>query len=144
MAYPTSDYKKYYLPLYLLWIIIGPSLILLSNYPYDKSILEVFITNQDVDLMYRLTSFYLIFGLVWPIMIVIYPAFYDSLLIKFGHQSIIEALGDSSFLLPFILWVVAIVGPVVGLGISLYLHKKAVMERSDEDVTWKKFFIDFI
>ncbi len=143
MAYPKTDWKKFYLPIYITWVILGPALILISNYPFDTPLIEA-IANQDSYVLYRVTSIFLIFGLVWPIMIVVYPAFYDALLIKFNYASLGEALADPAFIMPFAFWAIAFYGPFIWLFIALFFHRKAVITRDGKDIPWKDFLMGFV
>lgn len=158
MVYPKSDFKRFYLPTYLIWMFVSPTLILLGNYPYEYDLLDLLTFSAPYSFAIRLFAFFMIFGFVWPLMIVTYPAFYDALVNDFGLKLLPwegSLFGDFSFSFglvnvpgavvgPLILWLIAFYGPFISLGVSIYLHKRDVANRLSEEITWGNFFGKFI
>ena len=76
MVNSKLETKKYFLPVYLTWAIVTPTIVTFMtsylNTPEGASIVD-FIPWT------RVLSFYTLFGLVWPLTIVISPAFFVSI-----------------------------------------------------------------
>jgi hypothetical protein len=156
VPYPTEDFKIYYLPTYVIWVILGPTFLLLANNPYPVSLLEIITFQASSYYIMRIFAFYLIFGLIWPLMIVIYPAFYTIIANNYGLKlfpwdtnegftfdfTLISIPGN--VVLPLFLWLIAFYGPFVSIFISIYKHKKYIQSKQEEPLTYSKFFLNFI
>ncbi|RMG38042.1 MAG: hypothetical protein D6732_05580 [Methanobacteriota archaeon] len=125
MTYPKEDFKKFFLPVYLVWGIVNPILLMIP-----KSFYGLFVAFSWNGLL-RFVSFYMIFGGIWPLTIIVYPAFLSSP----------EVTSD-----PFYLTVtyIALVGPILTFILQLIRHKKFVEERKGEPITFSDYLWDFI
>ncbi|MGB1811176.1 MAG: hypothetical protein ACPHM3_01775 [Candidatus Kariarchaeum pelagius] len=141
MVNSKLETKKYFLPVYLTWAIVTPTIVTFMtsylNTPEGASIVD-FIPWT------RVLSFYTLFGLVWPLTIVISPAFFVSIK-EITSYSFFEALTvgfSSKALLSYILISIAWIGPLISLISVFYLHKKLISLQSEEP---EKFgWIDYL
>lgn len=125
MTYPKEDFKKFFLPVYIIWAIVNPLLLMSPEGFYG--VFSEFSWNAIL----RFVSFYLIFGGIWPLTIITYPAFLSSA----------EVSGNSLYL---ILAYAAILGPVLTFLFALFKHKKFVEERSGKEISVSDYLWDFI
>lgn len=113
----------YFFPVYYIWAFVSPSLILLIN-PIPLRVIP---------------AFYALFGLVWPLSFVVYPAF----LISINNE------GTTLAGVPFLtvpLFYVAWLGPIVHLGFATFKHKKfiSLKKQGDENLSWSDYLAGFI
>ncbi|MHA2172734.1 MAG: hypothetical protein ACXAB7_22930 [Candidatus Kariarchaeaceae archaeon] len=122
MTNSKEDMKKYFFPVYYIWAVISPSIILMIN-PISSS---------------RVPAFYAIFGLIWPLTFVVYPAFLIA--IRKNGSSVDVASVNFAIPLFFIAWL----GPVLHLIIGVILHKRSLERSRQETISWSDYFFGFI
>ena len=122
MGYPLKDYAKYYLPFYLTWAVLGPTFLLLANYPYEETILDIILFQASSKFVYAFFSFYLIFGLIWPLTIVVYIAFFISITNKYGIETLADAFSQFDATLSVFFWTIAFLGPILSICVATMLH----------------------
>ncbi len=123
MSFSRDNLKKYFLPVYYAWAIISPSIILLIN-PIPRNVIP---------------AFYAIFGLIWPLTFVVYPAF----LLSIRQEGTTLDIFSINFAQPafFIAWL----GPVVHFIFALVQHKKYIMEKQNKlKLGWGEYLSGFI
>ncbi len=125
MTYPKEDFKKFFLPVYIFWGLINPILLMIP-----KSFYGLFMAFSWNSLL-RFVSFYMIFGGIWPLSIIVYPAFTISPEVKANP-------------LYLTLTYIAMLGPVLTFIVQLVRHKKYVEERKGESITFSDYLWDFI
>lgn len=141
MTYPVKDYKKFYLPVYLIWAFLSPTLLLLSDNVYRVNVWDILLGNATKFQMQRILSFYAIFGMVWPLMIVIFPAFYTQIA---AGNAVGGIFGDGNIVGGLILWLIATLGPIIMFVVMVYLHKVAKEKELKKSLKWSEFFLGFI
>jgi hypothetical protein len=109
--------KKYFFPVYYIWAVISPSVILMIN-PISSS---------------RVPAFYAIFGLIWPLTFVVYPAFLIA--IRKNGSSVDVASVNFAIPLFFIAW---------HLIIGVILHKRSLERSRQKTISWSDYFFGFI
>ena len=116
MINSRQEVKKYFFPVYAIWAVISPTLILIVN-PISG---------------YRIVSFYALFGLIWPLTFVVYPGFFLSF------------RANSDLFLPYAysMFFIAWLGPVVHFGFAVYYHRKYLQSISNEEK--KISFLDYL
>jgi len=114
--------RRYFLPVYYIWAILSPTLIILVNGMAWS----------------RVPAFYAIFGLIWPITFVVYPAFLKA----FNQNNSTLYIGSLNVAIPvfFIAWL----GPVVHLVLTFIFHKRSLEKESSTPISWSDYFFGFI
>ncbi|MCE7735852.1 MAG: hypothetical protein GPJ54_13305 [Candidatus Heimdallarchaeota archaeon] len=123
MSFSRDNLKVYFFPVYYVWAFISPSLILLIN-PIPLRVIP---------------AFYGLFGLIWPLTFVVYPAFLIS----------INKEGTTLAGVPFLtipLFFVAWLGPIAHLVFATFKHKKfiSLKKQGDEKLSWPDYLSGFI
>ena len=108
-----------------MWAFINPILLMVTIEFYD-----VF-NSFSLNALLRFLSFYMIFGGIWPLTIIVYPGFLNSATVV-GNQ-LYEALVYT-----------ALFGPPITLAIQFYRHKKFVEKNKEKPLTWSDYFWDFL
>lgn len=111
MINSRQELKKYFLPVYLVWAFVSPSLILLVN-PIPAS---------------TLFAFYALFGLIWPLTFVVYPAFY----LSFQSENAAYSVFGINLAIPIFL--IAWIGPVIHFVFAIVYHRRYLQKQSTED-----------
>ncbi|MDH5404158.1 MAG: hypothetical protein OEZ01_02205 [Candidatus Heimdallarchaeota archaeon] len=145
MINSKTNLKKYFLPVYVVWVFIIPTVIILLQLNLTKGENSLF-TNLDWN---RVPAIYASFGVVWPISIFIFPAFYYSYA-KITNYSFIEALSNFddpqarlmifTTIMSFIVWI----APLIHLGIAFSYHKKFLEKENNTEIKWIDYFGGFI
>ncbi len=125
MTYPKGDFKKFFLPVYIIWAVVNPTLLLLPESYYGILI------SFSADKLIRIISFYLMFGLIWPLSIIVYPAFLSSPSIK-----------ENPFYVALTYF--AIIGPILSFIGQAARHKKYVEKRLNKKMSVEDYLWDFI
>lgn len=122
MVDSKKNLRKYYLPVYYIWALISPTLILIiHNIPLK-----------------RYPAFYSLWGVIWPLSFVTYPAFL--LAIQENNFSVKIGSFDIALVLFFIAWL----GPVVHFIFAIKYHKKYLEKSLDQAISWSDYFFGFI
>ncbi|MHA2250593.1 MAG: hypothetical protein ACXAD7_09525 [Candidatus Kariarchaeaceae archaeon] len=123
MVNSKENMRVYFLPVYFIWAIISPTLIVLVNgMPWS-----------------RVPAFYALFGLIWPITFVVYPAF-----LKAFTDETAAALYVGSVNLAIPVFYIAWLGPVVHLVLTFIFHKRSLEKESSTPISWSDYFFGFI
>ena len=117
--------KKYFSPVYFAWAFLSPSIILLIN-PIPLS---------------KVIAFYALFGVIWPITFVVFPAFFISIT---ENNTGLEIFGLTLDFLALPLFFVAWFGPVVHLIVAFRFHKKHIENIEDKSLGWLTYLSGFI
>ena len=121
MSFSRDNLKQFFFPVYYVWAFISPSIILLIN-PIELNVIP---------------AFYALFGLIWPLSYVVYPAFLISI-----------NAGDTAMGAPgaVFLFFVAWLGPLVHLIFATLRHKKYISNKKqgDENLSWPDYLSGFI
>ena len=128
-----KNLRKYFLPVYYVWAIVSPTLILIvHNIPFS-----------------RYPAFYGIWGLIWPLSFVIYPAFLKSFQVNndkvtLGPLNLNDkvTLGPLNLAIP--IFFAAWLGPVVHLSFAFFSHKKYMEKEYSKKISWSDYFFGFI
>ena len=123
MSFSRDNLKKYFFPVYYVWVIISPSIILLIN-PIPRNVVP---------------AFYALFGLIWPLTFIVYPAF----LLSINEQN--TTLNVFSIDIAKPLFFIAWLGPVVHLIFAMIQHKKYISQKqNNENMGWGEYLSGFI
>ncbi|MHA2027848.1 MAG: hypothetical protein ACW99A_10330 [Candidatus Kariarchaeaceae archaeon] len=127
MSFSRDGLKAYFFPVYYVWAVISPSIILLIN-P---------ITLKFVP------AFYALFGLIWPLSFVVYPAFLISIN---RNNTELEILGINLSFLTIPAFFVAWLGPIAHLVYATINHKNYISMKKQEntDLSWGDYLSGFI
>lgn len=147
MVNSRIDAKKYFLPVYVIWAIVTPTIItFMSGYRLTTATTTVF----DHVPWSRVAAFYALFGLIWPLTLVVAPAFFQSVKNDTGY-GLFEVFSGSGQLaqeamFSYLMYIIAWVGPVISFVFVLYLHKTEVSKQADdpEDFTWIDYLAGFV
>lgn len=145
MVNSREKFKDYFLKVYVVWAIITPvAMILINAYinAEDQSIWDAIPWS-------RVPALLALFGLIWPLTIVISPAFYQSFARETGY-SFFEALvnlGEPDavkMLFATIIFLIAWIGPVVHFVYKLFMHKAYISSQSEDEIDWYDYIAGFI
>ncbi|MCH8906196.1 MAG: hypothetical protein IH840_03820 [Candidatus Heimdallarchaeota archaeon] len=130
MTYSREGMRKYFLPIYIIWAFVSPTIIIM-------------VINLSND---RLFSFYALFGLIWPLTFVVYPAFYASFQDSPGTFNLFWVSGIELEIKTWgvVFFAVAWIGPVIHLILALWFHKIAVALREEKKIGWGDYFAGFL
>jgi hypothetical protein len=127
MSSSRDALKTYFFPVYYIWAVISPSIILLIN-PISLG---------------RIPAFYALFGLIWPLSFVVYPAFLISIRQNDTTLKILSVdLGIMTIPAFFIAWL----GPIAHLIYATTRHKNYISLKKQEntDMGWGDYLSGFI
>jgi hypothetical protein len=157
MTKSRDKLKHYFFPIYWIWALIIPiTLILLNAYLYSTAG-ETFgdsMSNFFDEIAWnRALSIFALFGLIYPITIVVFPAFYLGFSDSHGFtfSEAIKFLGDPIYgeialkiVISVIIFTIVFIGPIVHLIIAAYYHKKHVQTKQDEPLSVINYLYGFI
>ena len=139
--------KKYFLPVYAIFMILTPTIVTLMqgylNASDGQSLFEAIHWR-------RVPAFYALFGLIWPLTIVISPAFFLSVKRTTGFTffQALSATGPlaTKAIIAYILFAIAWIGPIVAFAAALYLHKEDVTKQAEDpdEFSWVDYLASFI
>jgi len=142
--------KKYFLPLYVVFLITTPTLITILSGLLKLSEGEGFFMLFQYINWGRVISYFLLFGLIWPLTLVISPIFVLSIERNTGY-SFLDAITHRGFaanqaLGGYIIFFFAWIVPVIASIYIIYLHKKDVSKQIDdpEKFGWIDYLAAFI
>ncbi len=139
--------RRYFLPIYAVFAIVSPTITFYMSGYLMAPVGEAMGAYLPWD---RVAAFYALFGLIWPLTIVISPGFFHSVKLNTGFN-FFQALGASGPLatkaiVAYILLSLAWILPVILFAIALFKHKRDVGLQTDSPDTfgWIDYFASFI
>ena len=145
--------KKYFLPVYLVWAILIPTVLVLLN-AYLKLSDEGTVFNNIN--WARVPALFALYGFVWPLTIVTFNGFYMAFTSELGFEDFWAAkdsLGDvdedialkAKRSVIMVLWLTVIwAGPVIHLILAFIFHKRLVDRKNDTVQKWIDYLYGFI
>ena len=157
MVKSRDNLKHYFFPVYWIWALIIPvTLILLNAYLYSSggdTFAESWSNFFDEIPWNRALSIFALFGLIYPITIVVFPAFYLSFADSHGFtfSEALKLLGDPidgyialKIVISVIIWTIVFIGPIVHLIIAGYYHKRYIQTKQDEPLSVLNYLYGYI
>ncbi len=157
MAKSRDKIKHYFFPVYWIWALIIPiTLILLNAYLYSSGG-ETFGEawgNFVAEIAWnRVFSIFALFGLIYPITIVVFPAFYIGFTESHGFtfSEAIGLLGDADdgyialkIVISVVIFTLVFIGPVVHLILAVYYHKKYIQSKQEEPLSLVNYLYGYL
>ncbi len=150
MVNSRINIKQYYLPVYYIWAIIIPTLLILINAYLKSDNVSEMISVIDWK---RVPSMYALYGLIYPLSYITLPGFYIAFTEVQGFTFVeaIKNIGDpingtiaKKIIISVLLFTIVWLGPIIHLIIAAYRHKKYIETKNEETVSWVDYFYGFI
>lgn len=149
MVNSKQGVKAYFLPVYAIWAFVTPTVVIFLNwYVYAADGVGFF---QGTDWS-RVPAIYALFGLIWPLTLVVSPAILIAIQNETGYtffQSF-ASFNDPNAVTLFIstiFFVIAWAGPLIHFVIAVIRHKNTVQTQQDDptkSLGWVDYFAGFI
>ena len=157
MTKSRDKIKHYFFPVYWIWALVIPITLILLNAYLNSSAGETFGDSMgnffDEIEWNRALSIFALFGLIYPITIVVFPAFYLGFADSHGFtfSEAFDLLGDPvngdialKIVISIIIFTLVFIGPIVHLLIAAYFHKKYIQSKQDEPLSVINYLYGYI